>query len=89
MAIKEQTTTNLTQEEITKLQELRTKSNELTFLRGQIGIAEDNIKRQLNELAEQFNEFYKTESELSTSMFEKYGKGEVDLEKGTFIKISE
>lgn len=86
MAIKTDDKVELTQEEIQQLSDLRTKTSELTFLRGQIGIAEDNLKRQLNELAEQFNELYKTESELSTTMFEKYGKGQVDLDSGTFIK---
>ena len=79
----------MTQEELQQLTELRTKTSELTFLRGQIGIAEDNIKRQLNELAEQFNELYKTEREISQEMFKKYGKGEVDLDQGTFIKTEE
>ena len=87
MAIKTNESVNLTQEETQQLKELRTKTSELTFLRGQIGIAEDNIKRQLNELAEQFNELYKTESEISQDMFKRYGKGEVDLEKGTFIRV--
>ena len=89
MAIKTNEGVKLTQEEIQQLTELRTKTSELTFLRGQIGIAEDNIKRQLNELAEQFNELYKTEREISQEMFKKYGKGEVDLDQGTFIKIEE
>lgn len=86
MAIKEQNTVELTSEEVTQLQDLRSKTSELTFLRGQIGIAEDNIKRQLNELAEKFNDLYKKESDISQAMFEKYGKGEINLETGTFIK---
>ena len=86
MAIKEQNTVELTSEEITQLQDLRSKTSELTFLRGQIGIAEDNIKRQLNELAEKFNDLYESESNISQAMFEKYGKGEINLETGTFIK---
>ena len=86
MAIKTNDKVELTSEEIQQLTDLRTKTSELTFLRGQIGIAEDNIKRQLNELAEQFNELYETESKLSSTMFEKYGKGQVDLETGTFVK---
>ena len=89
MAIKNNESVNLTQEEIQQLSDLRTKTSELTFLRGQIGIAEDNIKRQLNELAEQFNELYKTEREISQEMFKKYGKGEVDMEQGTFVKIED
>ena len=89
MAIKTNEGVKLTQEEIQQLTELRTKTSELTFLRGQIGIAEDNIKRQLNELAEQFNELYKTEREISQEMFKKYGKGEVDMEQGTFVNIED
>ena len=89
MAIKTNKSVKLTQEELQQLTELRTKTSELTFLRGQIGIAEDNIKRQLNELAEQFNELYKTEREISQDMFKKYGKGEVDLDTGVFVKAEE
>ena len=47
------------------------------------------IKRQLNELAEQFNELYETEREISQEMFKKYGKGEVDMEQGTFVNIED
>ena len=89
MAIKTNESVKLTQEEIKQLSDLRTKTSELTFMRGQIGIAEDNIKRQLNELAEQFNELYKTEREISQDMFKKYGKGEVDLDTGVFVKAEE
>ncbi len=85
MAIKESKTSKLTTEEITELNELRIKTSELTFQRGQLGIAEDNIKRQLNQLAEQFNEMYQEENKISSTFFEKYGKGEVNLEEGTFI----
>ena len=89
MAIKTNESVKLTQEEIKQLSGLRTKTSELTFMRGQIGIAEDNIKRQLNELAEQFNQLYKTEREISQDMFKKYGKGEVDLDTGVFVKAEE
>ena len=85
MAIKESKTSKLTTEEVTELNELRIKTSELTFQRGQLGIAEDNIKRQLNQLAESFNELYASETELSSKLFGKYGKGEVNLEEGTFI----
>lgn len=89
MAIKESNTEKLTTEEVTQLNELRTKMSELTFQRGQIGIAEDNLKRQLNQLAEQFNTLYNSENELSKSLFEKYGKGEINLEEGIFVKSEE
>lgn len=89
MAIKENNVEKLTTEEVTKLNELRVKTSELTFQRGQIGIAEDNLKRQLNQLAEQFNELYKEENTVSKELFDKYGKGEINLEEGTFIKTEE
>ena len=83
MAIKESKTSKLTTEEVTELNELRIRTSELTFQRGQLGIAEDNIKRQLNQLAESFNELYSKETEISSKLFGKYGKGEVNLEEGT------
>tara|TARA_R110000796_G_scaffold72023_1_gene163254 strand:+ start:134 stop:403 length:270 start_codon:yes stop_codon:yes gene_type:complete len=89
MAIKTTNTVDLTSEEIKNLNDLRVKTSELTFQRGQMGIAEDNIKRQLNQLAESFNEMYTTENTLSKELFEKYGNGEVNLEKGTFVKTEE
>ena len=84
MSIKESQTVKLTTEEVVELNELRSKTSELTFQRGQLGIAEDNIKRQLNQLAEEFNTLYTSESEISSKLFEKYGKGQVNLEDGTF-----
>jgi hypothetical protein len=89
MAIKESKTSKLTTEEITELNELRIKTSELTFQRGQLGIAEDNIKRQLNQLAESFNELYASETEISSKLFSKYGKGEVNLEEGTITTTEE
>ena len=71
MAVKKSKTSKLATEEVVELNELRTKTSELTFQRGQMGIAEDNIKRQLNQLAEQFNELYTKENEISSKLFEK------------------
>lgn len=82
-------TVKLSTEEIEELNNLRTKSSELTFQRGQLGIAEDNIKRQLNQLAEQFNGLYEMENKISQQLFENYGKGEINLDEGTFIKDDE
>ena len=84
MAVKKSNTKKLTTEEVTELNELRIKTSELTFQRGQLGIAEDNIKRQLNQLAEKFNELYAEENTISSKLFNKYGKGQVNLEDGTF-----
>tara|TARA_B100002019_G_C21151762_1_gene538623 strand:- start:700 stop:957 length:258 start_codon:yes stop_codon:yes gene_type:complete len=79
----------LTEEELQKLNDFQTRLSELTLQRGQIGIAEDNIKRQLNQLAELFNELNKNEQNLSKELFDKYGRGEVNIDEGTFVKVEE
>lgn len=89
MAVKTDNAEKLSEEEIQQLNELRTKTSELTYQRGQIGIAEDNLKRQLNQLAEEFNKLYEMENQIHTQFYEKYGKGEVNIEEGTFIKATE
>ena len=79
----------LTDAENAQLETFRTTLTELTLQRGQIGIAEDGIKRQLNQLAERFNKLNDEEQKLSKELFEKYGKGEVNIDEGTFIKSEE
>ena len=79
----------LTEEELQKLNDFQTRLGELTLQRGQIGIAEDNIKRQLNQLAELFNELNQNEQNLSKELFDKYGRGEVNIDEGTFVKVEE
>ena len=38
---------------------------------------------------EKFNEFYADENNTSKELFDKYGKGEINLEEGIFIKFDE
>lgn len=80
---------SLTKEELDQISDYQTKLSQLTLQRGQIGIAEDNIKRQLNQLAELFNELNDEEQKLSKELFDKYGRGEVDIKNGTFVKSEE
>jgi phage gp45-like len=80
MAIKESKT--LEAQELNALKELRKNINTLTFQRGQIGLAEDNLELQkiTQKLAQE-------ETKLSTELFEKYGKGNVDLDEGTITPV--
>ena len=85
MAIKE--TKSLEAQELSALKELRKNINTLTFQRGQIGLAEDNLELQKITLQEEMQKLAQEETKLSTELFEKYGKGNVDLDKGTITPI--
>ena len=85
MAIKESKT--LETQELNALKELRTKVNTLTFQRGQIGLAEDNLELQKITIQEEMQKLAQEENKLSTELFEKYGKGNVDLDQGTITPI--
>lgn len=81
MAIKEPKT--LEAQELNDLKELRSKVSTLTFQRGQIGLAEDNLELQKITLQEEMQKLIQEETKLSKELFEKYGKGNVDLDNGT------
>jgi hypothetical protein len=85
MAIKESKT--LEAQELNALKELRKNINTLTFQRGQIGLAEDNLELQKITLQEEMQKLAQEEAKLSTELFEKYGKGNVDLDEGTITPV--
>ena len=85
MAIKESKT--LEAQELNALKELRKNINTLTFQRGQIGLAEDNLELQKITLQEELQKLAQEETKLSTELFEKYGKGNVDLDEGTITPV--
>ena len=85
MAIKESKT--LEAQELDSLKELRNKINALTFQRGQIGLAEDNLELQKISLQEEVQKLAQEESKISQELFEKYGKGNVDLDEGTITLV--
>ena len=74
-------------QELESLIDLRKKVNNLTFQRGQLGLAEDNLKSQKDDLQEEFKKLSQEEQTLSTELFEKYGKGEVNIEEGTITPV--
>lgn len=80
------TNVKLTREEMEKIQEIQSNSQNITFELGsielqfiQLGKRKENVKAKLDEIAE-------VEKEFTNELFEKYGKGTVNLEKGEFIK---
>ncbi len=85
MAIKESKT--LDPQELETLKELRAKVNNLTFQRGQIGLAEDNLEFQKITLQEELQKISQEEQKISSELYEKYGKGNVDLDEGTITPV--
>jgi len=85
MAIKG--TKKLGAQELESLIDLRKKNNNLIFQRGQLGLAEDNLELQKDILQEEFKKLSQEEQTLSTELFEKYGKGEVNIEDGTITPV--
>ena len=85
MAIKKEK--KLETQDLESLVELRKKNNDLIFQRGQLGLAEDNLQAQRDLLREEMQKLSQEEQTLSTQLFEKYGKGEVDIEKGTVTPV--
>ena len=85
MAIKESKT--LEAQELNALKELRTKANSLIFQRGQLGLSEDRLELQKVALQEELQKLTEEETRLSQELFDKYGKGQVDLDQGTITPV--
>lgn len=80
------TNVKLTREEMEKIQEIQTNSQNITFELGNIELQsiqlvkrKENVKAKLDEIAE-------VEKAFTAELFEKYGKGTINLEKGEFVK---
>ena len=85
MAIKE--SKKLEAQEFEALLDLRAKNNNLIFQRGQVGLAEDNLQSQKDLLKEEIQKLAQEEQTVSAQLFEKYGKGEVNIEDGTITPV--
>ena len=85
MAIKE--SKKLEAQELEALLDLRKKNNNLIFQRGQLGLAEDNLELQKEILRKEFQTLSEEEQTVSNQLFEKYGKGEVNVEDGTITPV--
>ena len=74
-------------QELEALLDLRAKNNNLIFQRGQVGLAEDNLQSQKDLLKEEILKLSQEEQTISNQLFEKYGKGEVNVEDGTITPV--
>lgn len=74
----------LTEEEIQDLRDLQQQNANLTQELGSIEVARLNLKLQREKVEEAFNEIRIKEQDLSKKLFDTYGNGSLDLEKGEF-----
>ena len=74
-----------TNDEITKLRTLQSKFNNATIQFGQLKISQLKLEESETILKKALAEWEKEETTLAKSLTEKYGKGSLDIETGTFI----
>ena len=67
------------------IKKLRTELNQVIIQFGQLSVNKIQLEDQEIYLKEQLSSIEKKESDLAKNLSDKYGKGSIDLETGTFI----
>lgn len=80
-------TTKLSQEELQQLKDFQRSENEITFALGQIEIRKTFLENQKQDLQNTYKSLLQDQDKLGRELQEKYGEGNIDLEKGEFIKL--
>jgi len=84
--IKEKTQ-KLSEEEVQKIKDFQNESNNLTYSLGQIEVQKLILENQKQDLISQLNKSQQLQEEFSTSLQEKYGNGNINLETGEFTAV--
>tara|TARA_R110001606_G_scaffold93690_2_gene208024 strand:+ start:1667 stop:1918 length:252 start_codon:yes stop_codon:yes gene_type:complete len=80
-------TTKLLQEELQKLKDFQRSENEITFSIGQIELRKVFLEKDKKNLQNQYQSLLQDQEKTGKELQEKYGEGNIDLEKGEFIKL--
>ena len=78
---------NLTPEELEQLKQIKFEFEGYIFQIGQIALELENLTDDKNKIKELIDKLRQKETNLAEELFKKYGKGEIDLEKGTITPI--
>ena len=78
--------TVLTKEEIENLTSLQQQQNDLIFNLGQIEYQLNFLKKQKDQIQQQFIDLEGKQNKGAQEIEKKYGQGTVNLESGEFIK---
>ncbi len=79
-------TTKLSQEELQQLKDFQRSDNEITFALGQIELRKVFLEKEKQNLQNQYQSLLQNQEKVGKELQEKYGEGNIDLEKGEFIK---
>ena len=82
MAVKQ--VQKFTEEELTTLKTLQTKSQNATLKFGQLYISKLRLKEQENLLKDQMRAIEQEEVKVVQELSDKYGKGSINIETGEF-----
>tara|TARA_R110000744_G_scaffold143898_1_gene255894 strand:- start:14 stop:265 length:252 start_codon:yes stop_codon:yes gene_type:complete len=80
-------TTKLLKEELQKLKDFQRLENEITFSLGQIELRKVFLEKDKKNLQNQYQSLLQDQEKTGKELQEKYGEGNIDLEKGEFIKL--
>ena len=80
-------TTKLLQEELQQLKDFQRSENEITFSLGQIELRKVFLEKDKKNLQNQYQSLLQDQEKTGKELQEKYGEGNIDLEKGEFIKL--
>ncbi len=79
-------TTKLSTEELQQLRNFQRSENEITFSLGQIELRKVFLEKDKQTLQNQYQSLLQDQEKAGKELQEKYGEGNIDLEKGEFIK---
>ena len=79
--------TKLLKEELQKLKDFQRSENEITFALGQLEIRKTFLKNQKQDLKNNFQSLLQEQDKMGKELQEKYGEGNIDLEKGEFVNL--
>jgi len=74
----------LSESELQILEEFQTRNNDIVVQTGATELRIDVLERQKEQLLEKFQKLTKDQTKFGKELQEKYGDGNIDLEKGEF-----
>ena len=75
---------SFTERELNDLKDLRKEISDLTLNFGQLSINLIKLEEVRNDLKKQLSNLEKKEKDIAKSLSDKYGKGSINLDSGTF-----
>ena len=78
---------SFTEQELNELKSLRDRIDEISFQFGQLSIQKIKLEEEESTLKNKLKSIEKEETTIAKKLTEKYGKGSIDLETGTFVPL--